>query len=488
MEAAVRNGPLALHAFLEQMPKGADLHNHLTGAVYAETWVREAAESGLCVDQKTYALAAPVKTTQASAQAPVCGEGRVPAAQAFHDPALYNALVDSLSMRDFVPSAGRAAHDHFFAAFGKFSAVPDSYTGEWLDSDARLAAANNVQYLEVMVLPDYGDGAQLGARLGWDPDLEQFRRDLLAHGLRNGVPKAKNALDTAEKQRNALEHCGQPDASPACAVKVRFQFLALRSLPPEQVFAQMLLGFEVAATVPDVVGVNIVAPEDGYVSMRDYTLHMRMFHVLHRLYPQVRLSLHAGELAPGLVPPEGLRFHIRQAVELGDAERIGHGVDVMYEDRPYDLLREMAQRHVMVEINLTSNEEILGVKGDNHPFPLYRKYGVPVALSTDDEGVERIDLTHEYVRAVESYGLRYADLKQMARTSLEHAFLPGADLWSSAAKNTPESFTQIAAPCAHDAPGVDRPAKDCAAFLATSEKARQQWELERRFHLFEKQY
>ncbi len=147
------------------------------------------------------------------------------------------------------------------------------------------------------------------------------------------------------------------------------------------------------------------------------------------MYPNVHISLHAGELAPGMVPPEGLRSHIRLAVEQGHAERIGHGVDVMYENRPYDLLKEMAAKHVMVEINLTSNDVILGVKGREAPFPIYRRFRVPVALSTDDEGVSRIDLTHEYVRAVETYGLSYADLKQMVRTSIEHSFTPGESLW-----------------------------------------------------------
>ena len=52
-----------------------------------------------------------------------------------------------------------------------------------------------------------------------------------------------------------------------------------------------------------------------------------------------------------------------------------------------------------------------------------------MALSTDDEGVSRIDITHEYVRAVETFGLRYPDLKQMVRTGMEHSFLPGDSLW-----------------------------------------------------------
>src|SRR5258708_11479570 len=169
-------------------------------------------------------------------------------------------------------------------------------------------------------------------------------------------------------------------------------------------------------------------PEDGAISMADYGLHMKMVGFLHGLYPKVQISLQAGELAPGLVPPEGLCCHIRLAVEDAHAERIGHGVDVMHEDRPYELLKEMAAKHVMVEINLTSNDVILGVTGKDHPLPQYRKYHVPVSLSTDDEGVSRIDLTHEFVRAAETYVLSYTELKQMVRTSLDHNFLPGVSL------------------------------------------------------------
>jgi adenosine deaminase len=152
----------------------------------------------------------------------------------------------------------------------------------------------------------------------------------------------------------------------------------------------------------------------------------------------------------------------------------------MYEDRPYDLLKEMAAKHVMVEIALTSNDVILGVSGKDHPFPIYRRFGVPVALSTDDEGVSRINLTHEYVRAVQTYGLRYADLKQMVRISLEHSFLPGASMWSDR-----DAFKRPVAACAQGSFAQNKPSKICAEFVNTSEKAAQQWELERRFHVFE---
>ena len=458
------------------MPKGGDLHNHLTGAVYAESWIRAGAEDHLCVDQTKLAFTKPAGEPSAAA----CGNGAVPASEAFNDQHLYDALIDSFSMRDFVSSAGVSGRDHFFDTFNRFAGTDPRHTGEWLDEVATRAAAQNEQYLELIQAPRFSHTTAIAKDVGWKDDFAQLRTDLLSHGLRDDAALVRARLDEAEALRRQREHCGQQGEAKACGVEIRYLYEVLRGFPKEQVFAQTLLGFETASADPRVVGINFVMAENGYTSMDDYPLHMRIVGFLHNLYPSVHISLHAGELAPGLVPPEGLCCHIHQAVEYAHAERIGHGVDVMYEDRPYDLLREMAMLHVMVETNLTSNDVILGVAGKAHPFPLYRKFGVPVALSTDDEGVSRIDLTHEFVRAVETYGLRYADLKQLVRTSLEHSFLPGSSLWSAR-----DAFTNPASACAGGRLGDDKPAPSCKAFLERSEKARQQWELERRFRVFE---
>jgi len=171
-----------------------------------------------------------------------------------------------------------------------------------------------------------------------------------------------------------------------------------------------------------VVGLNLVMPEDWLVPMRDFSLHMRMIDHLKKSYPRVHVSLHAGELWQGLVPPEGLRFHIRESIEVGHAERIGHGVAVMHERDPLGLMREMARRKILVEICLTSGDVILGVRGKDHPLSTYIAHGVPVALATDDEGVSRSDIMQEYMRAVLDQGLGYRQLKHMARAGLEHAF------------------------------------------------------------------
>jgi adenosine deaminase len=248
------------------------------------------------------------------------------------------------------------------------------------------------------------------------------------------------------------------------------------------VFAQIVLGFELAQADPRFVGVNLVMPEDWYVPMHDFELHMRMMDYAHSVYPKVHITLHAGELAMGLVPPDGLAFHIRESIAKGHAERIGHGVSVMDEKDALGLLKEMAQRNVLVEICLTSNDLILGVEGANHPLQTYIRYGVPVALATDDEGVSRSDMTHEYLRAVETYNFPYAQMKHMARLSLEHSFLAGASLWQDAS-----SFRRVAA-CSSEPSLSVTPPPACAKFIGGSDRAHAQWELEKEFAEFERKY
>jgi adenosine deaminase len=500
-DQARKAGPLALHAFLESMPKGADLHMHLSGAIYAETFLKDAVEDGLCVDATKLALVKPAPGGT------VCPIGTMPALEVIspRNPGaqtLYDELVDAFSLRAFVPKSGTDGHDQFFATFGRFGAFSGNHTAEWLDEVATRAAAQNEQYLEIMNTPTFTRARDLANRIGWptplepqttaassEPDdvggtsraeLSALRDKLLAAGLRDEVAVDKAEFDQALTERNRLEHCGTPTALPACEVKIEWIYQILRATTPQVVFAQTLLGFEVASADSDVVGINFVQPEDDYRAMSEYRRQMRMLDYLHSVYPKVHISLHAGELSPGMVPPAGLQFHIHEAVDLGHAERIGHGVDVMYETDPAGLLKQLAAKHVMIEINLTSNDAILGIVAPNHPLPDYRAAHVPVALSTDDEGVSRIDLTHEYVTAAMEFGLNYRELKEMARTGLEHTFLPGESLWAR-----PDDFSRTVSACASAPLGAAAPAGACGEFLKANPHAAEQWELERRFRVFE---
>ena len=165
----------------------------------------------------------------------------------------------------------------------------------------------------------------------------------------------------------------------------------------------------------------------------------------------------------------------------GHAERIGHGVDIMHETDPLELLKEMARRNVMVEICLSSNDLILGVRGEQHPLATYIQYGVPVALATDDEGVSRSEISREFLKAAADQGLGYLQLKTMARTSLQFAFISGGSLWSD-----PHKFTPVAQ-CITDVATLKLTSADCQQFLAGSEKAKLQWKLEEQLRAFEGQ-
>ncbi len=473
---SVRQQPPLVLAFLRDMPKGGDLHNHLSGALYAENLIDYAADDGLCVDRTTAILIVP--PCDASCEKYTSK----PAIRcAYQDHVLYNSIIDAWSMRNWRP-ADESGHDHFFATFDKFSLATHNHTADALAEAESRAAADHLQYVEFMHTADSAQSAQLGLKLGWDDSFSKMRADLLAGGLRDIVASTRKQLDADEAKVHSKLKCGTPEAGPGCKVSARYLYQVLRGLPRQAVFAQILLGFELASADKRFVGLNLVMPEDWYVPMHDFDLHMKILDYLHGVYPKVHISLHAGELALGLVPPEGLGFHIRESVERGHAERIGHGVDVMDEKDAIGLLHEMAQRNVLVEICLTSNDVILGVSGNDHPLPEYLRYAVPVALATDDEGVSRSDMTHEYLRAVETYHLSYSDLKRMARQSLEHSFLPGPSLWADVKSH------HITPACAFDSPGGRKISAACQKFLDTSERARVQWSLETEFSEFEKQF
>jgi adenosine deaminase len=473
-ESIRRQPPLQL-AFLRDMPKGADLHVHLSGALYAENLIDDATNDNLCVDRTTSILIAPPCDDSCEKYT------SKPAIRcAYGDHVLYNSIVDAWSMRNWEPGE-ESGHDHFFATFDKFSLATHNHIGDAIAEAASRAAEDHLQYLELMHTADSVQSGQLGAKLGWDDDFARMREKLLSNGLGEIVTATSKRLDDDESKMHSVLKCGTPVANPGCAVKIRYLYQVLRGLPREMVFAQILFGFELAQADPRFVGLNLVMPEDWYVPMHDFELHMKMLDYLHGIYPTVHISLHAGELAMGLVPPEGLRFHIRESVERGHAERIGHGVSVMNEDRPLDLLREMARKKILVEICLTSNDLILGVKGTAHPLPIYLRYVVPVALATDDQGVSRSDMTHEYLRAVQTYDfLGYKELKRMARMSLEHSFLVGSSLWES-------GFHPVAA-CADDHVGAGKLSNPCQKFLDANERAEMQWRLEEKFAEFEKKF
>ena len=467
---SIRKSPPQMLAFFKRMPKGADLHNHMSGAIYAESYIQWAANSGLCVNQTTMVLSQPP-----------CDQASVLVSQALTSQTLYGKLIDSWSMR-FWPSINNG-HDQFFSTFGKFGWATAGNTGNMLAEVAARAARGRVLYLELMLTPDGTTSSMLGQKVGWDGDFNSTLSKLKSNGIADAAATGIKALQDAEQEKNRLLKCDTPQADAGCSVTIRYVAQVSRGSALGAVFAQMVTGFALANDPNSkVVALNLVQPEDSLPSMQNFTTQMEMLNFLRPLYPKAHITLHAGEFAPGMVTPEGLTSHIRDSIMKGHAERIGHGVSVMYEEDPYELLKEMVRRNVMVEICLTSNDVILGIRKEQHPLATYLQYGVPVALATDDEGVSRSEISREYLKAAEDHGLGYVPLKTMARNSIQFAFLPGTSLWADSKK-----FITVGQ-CKNDQPGGGSVSNACKQFLASSEKARLQWKLEEQFKSFESQY
>ncbi|HHL43420.1 MAG TPA: adenosine deaminase, partial [Hellea balneolensis] len=435
---SIRNNKIELREFVQAMPKGGDLHNHLFGAVYAESILRYAEEDGMCIDADALAVRYPGPDG--------CGALSDAKTALAGNQDLRNRLIDQFSIRDFVPSPGWSGHDQFFRTFGLMAALPYRFADMTAEA-ANNAGRQNITYLELLhtmelfetILPMVG-----GLEMTGDPekDYKTLMASEFGQKLPEMVARAKADMEAAMRRKDELLGCGTDHAEPGCKVVIRFQNQPVRTLPLAAVYAHTIFGWQMMQESKWFVGTNLVAPEDDFISLRDYDTHMAQIDYLYKTLGPRNISLHAGELWLGLVHPEELRDHIRKAVEIGHAKRIGHGTDITFEDNYKQLLAHMAKNEIMVEINLTSSEVLLGITADAHPLSVYRKAGVPVALSSDDEGVARIDLTHEYVRAVNEFDLSYADLKEMTYNSLKYAF---ADEETKAAmiKSLDERFAQF---------------------------------------------
>ncbi|WNG36484.1 adenosine deaminase [Archangium violaceum] len=487
---SLRGDPAALGAFLLAMPKGADLHSHTSGAITTEKLIEWGADDGACVNTTTFVASNP------------CAAGTTPLANVWEDPAFYDAVLGAWSMHNYTGSL-LEAHQHFFDAFGKYGAVQlDSRNDDSYADILSRAGKHHQIYVELM----QGFGASTGGRLAeglftasdpWDAaTLLARRKQLIAlPDFQASIDRQAASIAATLKGARELLKCGTAEADPGCDVEVRLLSSANRTAERANVFGQWVHAYELAQRVPELVGVNLVSPEENEKSLAYYDDEMFALGTLDDFNDNtvgrktVHIALHAGELIPAVLKAEDqqhLRFHIRNAVEKAHAERIGHGVDVLGEtagDGAADLLRDMHELSVMVEICLTSNRVLLGASGAQHPLASYLENKVPVALATDDSGILRGDITQEYIAAATDQGLGYKTLKQMARTSLEYAFVEGGSLWANR-----DDFTATVGACAQDNLGEAASSASCKTYLASHKRAALQWKMETQFATFEDQF
>lgn len=388
--------PQQLYTFLYALPKGGDLHNHLSGGIRSE-WLWDIA-LGQAANGYTYYTKVRINNcagygTNEFGPSPylllfvnlqqssydkldACQKSEYKKLQDL-TPAEKQAWLDSIRLDK--PYEGR---DEFFGAH--WQRLNDLWrnphaTGDMVVRDMQAFGKEGVVYLEL------NDGA-----FGYlKPDGTVYSPDETVDIVRQRLAK---------------------DDARATGVEVRFQSSILRFLPSAEEDLKQLYAF--TDQHRDLfVGVNMVGREDnekGYPLRFQSTLRE-----LRKQYPDIDLSIHAGE-------SDEPNHHVRDSLLIG-AKRIGHGVNLISDP---DTMLMMRNGPYMVEINLISNlllEYVHDFK--QHPFPEYLRLGIPVALSTDDRGMWDSNMTDEYYVAVHEFNLSWEELVQMGRNSLKYSFV-----------------------------------------------------------------
>ena len=465
--SAIKHDPIALYQFFKDMPKGGELHYHLAGGALPEVMLSLAPHGNYCIDKTTYTI---------SHAQPKCHGISLNSLQK-HSP-LYEKTLRSWSMKDFIPNT-ESGPDHFFATFFKFFPIVSDYGPNLLAAVMKRAARQHELYLEIMILPDNGQSSHFGELIKNTKHLVNKRKILMANvAFRENIQRTMTESTHLLKKARQKLGCDSASPAPACALTIKFQYNILREQPLDDLFAQALNAFVAASKSQDLIGINLVQAEDGPISLRDYRRQMSVINFLHQTYPNVHVALHAGELTnektgSNIIDPKELRYHIHDAVFVGHAERIGHGVDIHHEDNSSALLDYMSKANIPVEINFTSNRKILNISGKKHPIQYYLTHHVPIVLSTDDEGILRTSLTQEYVEAATQYGLDYSMIKRINRNALTYSFLPGKNLWKDVSQGHLVSECQNFYSAA------------CKTFISHSQKASLQWKLEIQLIQFE---
>jgi adenosine deaminase len=416
-----------LTMFFSQMPKGAELHHHFDGAIYAEKFIEWIDRQNFCIHKSGFRIETDRAIIETQRALPLASRECLSGAETVADNALYRDLLQHWSVKDFYNHGALQSPPDtaFFNTFLMFGPVAYRYLHEGLLHLKERAIAEHVGYIEtIFTLPPFTQDSGFDSAM-LRPDLGAAAQEALMRDY-----GARLAGDAALNNR-IVDYVGEVESAAAgiddANFTMRYQAFVLRMLAPSQVFSNMASAFKAASKSKMIVAVNIVGGENEKVAMRDYTMHMRMFKFFKAQYPGVKVALHAGELALGMVPPEGLKSHIEEALVVGGADRIGHGSDLAHEANAPAILAMMRAKDIPAEINLSSNDFILGLHGQDHPVTLYRKYGVPVVLSTDDAGVARRDLAGEYVLFASRYRPSYAEVKKISYNGVKYAFLPAAD-------------------------------------------------------------
>ncbi|MFN8571141.1 MAG: adenosine deaminase [Gemmatimonadaceae bacterium] len=206
--------------------------------------------------------------------------------------------------------------------------------------------------------------------------------------------------ETIEAARRGLER-----AERAYGIVGRLIICGLRTLDPA--VSLELARLAVAYQHQGVVAFDLAGGEMGHPA----ALHAEAF--AHAHAHGLACTCHAGE---GDGPDS-----IRQALHVCGAQRIGHATRLGEDEA---LTREAADRHIPLEICLTSNVQTHAAASyEAHPARQYIDRGMTVILNTDNRLMSGVNLVDEYEHAVRQLHCSFDELARIALAGFQSAFV-----------------------------------------------------------------
>jgi adenosine deaminase CECR1 len=389
-EIVARATPAELYAFLYDMPKGGDLHNHAGGSNRGEWIYADCTDPARCGGELFYTRVRFGDPPDALAPAALFQTIRQKT---------YELLPDQ-TKAEYVPLGSLTPEERArWVEATRLNGTGDGRVEFFSHLWPRLAQLNQCLPLSVELLVE-NMKAFAAEHLGY------LETQFVAEGM---IDNDGNTIPDEDAVAFIKRRLAMPDVA-ATGVTVRFQRTILRFSPDAEQRLARAYAF-VDAHRDLWVGLNMAGIEEngyGYPSR-----FLDTFRKMRARYPTLALSIHAGEM-------DGPDSHVRDTLLLG-ASRIGHGINLIRD--PETLLLLQQTRRVLVEVNLISNR-LLGYVPDlaAHPFPEYLRTGVPVCLNTDDRGMWDSNLTDEYYTAVTLFHLSWEEILRMGHDSLLHAF------------------------------------------------------------------
>ncbi|QLY25763.1 hypothetical protein [Bdellovibrio sp. KM01] len=241
------------------------------------------------------------------------------------------------------------------------------------------------------------------------PEWEQYDQVLLnfaQKAVRQGVLYAELTTSTSDDLFKAIAVVEQQTG---LVIRVNNAFNRTRDLDTLDNGLQALLSYPGNIHL---VGIDFLDNEGTNPALeKGQILYGTLLHKSMTGQSKLRRTMHSGEIGDIRNP--------RDAMIMG-AERLGHGVNLAKDPVA---LEYAAKIHEPIEINLSSNLRLTDVeKISEHPFLNYLRLGLPVSLSTDDEGIFDIDINHECQIAIEQTDVTYSELKKMAYNSISTSF------------------------------------------------------------------